>query len=100
MVTTQCIANAKQLCGTCCSYQLEDAAVLGPNLSNTTVDVAGGRLLVLAQLQAINIENTVKQAHSGNIVPTTLAFVPSHCQSLSLHPPVCLQRLVSEHQQG
>lgn len=84
MVTTQCIANAKQLGCTCCSYQLGDAAVQGPNCSDTAVDVTHGRLLVLAQLQATNIKNTVKQAQLGNIVPSRLAFALSHSQSLTL----------------
>lgn len=42
--------------------QLGNTARQGPNCSEDAVDVAGGRLLVLAHLQAINIKNTVKQA--------------------------------------
>lgn len=98
MVTTQRMANAKQLCCTCCSYQLGNAAAQGPNQSNTAGDVAGGRLLVLAQLQAINIKNTVKQAQLGNIIPSRLVFALSHSQPDSIVSPACLQRLVSERQ--
>lgn len=82
MVTTQCISNAKQLCCTCCAALTKQCR--GPNHSDTAVDVAGGRLLVLAQLQAINIKNTVKQARLGNITPSRLAFAPNHSQSLTL----------------
>lgn len=57
-----------------CSYQ----AVQRPNRSDTAVDVASGRLLVFAQLQAINIKNTVKQAQLVNIILSRLAFALKH----------------------
>lgn len=63
----------------------------GANHFDTAGDVAGGRLLVLAQLQAINIENTVKQAQLGNITPSRLVFTLSQSQPDSIVSPARLQ---------
>lgn len=98
VVTTQCLANAIQLCCTCCSYQLGDAAAQGSSCSDTAGDVTGGRLLVLAQLQAINIENTVEQIRLGNITPFKLPLTQPVSEPNRTGPFVHLQMLVSEHQ--
>lgn len=80
--------------------QLGNAAGQGPNHSDAAVDVAGGRLLVLAYLQAVNIKNTVKQALWETSCLLGFPFAQSHLsEPNSVVPPVRFQRLVSEHQQ-
>lgn len=98
MVSTQCLANAKQLSCMCCSYQLGNAAAQGSSCSDTSGDVAGRRLLVLAQLQAINIKNTVKQIHLGNISPSKPPLPQPLLEANTVVPPVHLQMPLSEQQ--
>lgn len=98
VATTQSLANADQLSWTCCWYQVGQAAEQGPSCSDTAGDAAAGRLLGLAQVQEINIKNTVKQIQLGTISPSKLPFTQLLLEPSTIVPPVHLQMLLSEHQ--